>query len=104
MKIVRVTYTTKVEYAEQNSRNIQKVMNELQNLNHPGLNYNSCLNADGKTFVHTAFFNADADEQVLFNLESFKSFQQQLKASGLESPPKQEYPTLVAASVPVFQD
>ena len=57
MKVVRVTYTTKPEFAEQNQGNIKTVMADLQAANHPGINYNACLNADGKTFVHTAFFN-----------------------------------------------
>ena len=102
MKIVKVTYTAKADYAEQNQSNIKNVMADLQKLNHPGINYNSCLSADGKTFIHTAFFNADEDEKVLINLPSFKYFQEQLKASGLESPPKQELLTLVGSSKNIF--
>ncbi len=102
MKIVKVTYTTKTEYAAQNQANIKTVMTDLQNLNNPGINYNACLSADGKTFIHTAFFNSDEDQQVLNGLASFKTFQEQLKASGLESPPKQELLSLVGSSVNVF--
>src|SRR5450631_3335847 len=90
MKIVKVTYTTKAEYAEQNQSNIKNVMTDLQKLNHPGINYHSCLGADGKTFIHTAFFKSDDDEKLLFALPSFKHFQEQLKSGGLEVPPKQE--------------
>ena len=102
MKIVRVTYTTKPEYAAQNQQNIQQVMSDLQQLGHPGISYNAYLNADGKTFVHTAFFKADDDQQVLFDLGSFKTFQEQLKASGPEAPPKQELLTLVGWSNNIF--
>jgi hypothetical protein len=102
MKIVKVTYTTKVEYAEQNQDNIKSVMNDLQKLNHPGLNYNACINADGKTFIHTAFFKSDEDQKVLNELASFKHFQEQLKSSGLEVPPKQELLTLVGTSNDIF--
>jgi hypothetical protein len=102
MKIVRVTYTTKTEYAEQNQRNIKTVMADLQKLNRSGINYNACVNPDGKTFVHMAFFNSDDDHKVLNELPSFKSFQEQLKASGLESPPKQELPALVGSSKEIF--
>ena len=38
MKIVKVTYTTKPEYAEQNQNNIKNVMADLQKLNNPGIN------------------------------------------------------------------
>ena len=102
MKIVRVTYTTKAEYAEQNQQNIKAVMNDLQQQGQKGISYNSCLNPDGKTFVHTAFFDPSENEKVLFDLPSFKSFQEQLKASGLEAPPKQELLTLVGSSNPIF--
>jgi hypothetical protein len=102
MKIVKVTYTTKMEYAAQNQSNIKNVMTDLQKLHHPGINYNSCLSADGKTFIHTAFFNSDEDEKVLIGLSSFKYFQEQLKSSGLEVPPKQELLTLVGSSKNIF--
>jgi hypothetical protein len=102
MKIVKVIYTTKAEYAEQNQSNIKNVMTDLQQLNHAGINYNSCVGPDGKTFIHTAFFKAADDEKVLFELPSFKHFQEQLKASGLEVPPKQELLSLVGASTEIF--
>jgi len=103
MKIVRVTYSTKSEYADQNQSNIQKVMHDLQDQNHPGINYHACLAADGKTFTHTAFFNSDDDEKALLSLPSFRQFQEQLKASGPETPPKQEQLTLVGTSTSIFQ-
>ena|SRR6185436_17625603 len=99
MKIVRVTYTAKPEFVEQNQGNIRNVMADLQALAHPGINYNACLNPDGKTFVHTAFYTADDDQKVLTELPSFKYFQEQLKSGGLEIPPKQELLTLVGSSV-----
>ena len=102
MKIVKVTYTTKAEYTAQNQDNIKTVMADLRNLNNPAINYNSCLSADGKTFIHTAFFKSEEDEKVLLTLPSFKSFQEQLRTSGLESPPKQEQLTLVGTSREIF--
>ncbi len=102
MKIVRVTYTTTSEYAEQNQGNIKNVMTDLQKLNNPGINYNACLSADGKTFTHMAFFKSDEDEKVLIQLPTFKHFQEQLKSSGLEVPPKQELLNLVGSSKNMF--
>jgi len=102
MKIVKVIYTTKAEYAEQNADNIKTVMADLQKLNKPGINYNSCLSADGKTFIHTAFFRSDEDEKTLIDLPSFKLFQERLRANGPEMPPKQELLTLVGSSVEIF--
>ena len=102
MKIVKVTYTTKAEFSEQNKSNIKKVMDDLQAANYPGINYNACLSSDNKTFIHTAFFNSDEDQKLLNELPSFKTFQEQLKSSGLEVPPKQELLSLVGASKDIF--
>ena len=102
MKIVKVTYTTKADFAEQNQINIKNVMTDLQNANHHGINYNACLCADGKTFIHTAFFKSDEDQKLLNDLHSFQHFQTQLKASGLEVPPKQELLSLIGSSNSIF--
>ena len=77
-------------------------MSDLINQKHQGINYNTCLYADNKTFIHTAFFKSDEDQKILNELPSFKYFQEQLKASGLEVPPKQELLNLVGSSTNVF--
>ena len=102
MKIVKVTYTTKIDFSEQNQNSIKNVMTDLQRLNNQGINYNACLSADNKTFIHTAFFKSDEDQNILNELPSFKYFQEQLKASGLEVPPKQELLYLVGSSNNIF--
>ncbi len=102
MKIVKVTYTTKAEYAETNKANINAVMQELHEMNHHGLNYHVCVCADGKSFIHTAFFKTDEDNKILLELKTFKHFQEQLKASGLEIVPQQEFLTLVGSSNDLF--
>jgi len=104
MKIVKVTYTAKAEFAEQNQGNIKKVMADLEKLNHPGINYNACLSADGKTFIHTAFFKSGDDEKLLLELPAFKHFQEQLKSAGFEVPPKQELLSLVGSSKDIFNE
>jgi hypothetical protein len=104
MKIVRVTYTAKAEYVEQNQTNIKNVMAELQKINNPGINYNCCLSPDGRSFTHTAFFKSEEDEKVLLTLPAFVYFQQQLRANGLDAPPKQELLTLVGSSTDIFNN
>jgi len=102
MKIVRVSYTVKADYAEQNQQNIRQVMADLQKLNHTGIHYHVCLGPDSKSFTHNAYFKAEEDQQILLGLPSFKHFQEQLKASGPEAPPKQEFLTLVGSSNSFF--
>jgi hypothetical protein len=102
MKIVKVTYTTKTEFAETNQNNIRNVMSELQLLNHQGISYTACISADNRTFTHTAFFKTDEDQKLLNELPSFKYFQEQLKTIGLDTPPNQELLTLVGSSNTIF--
>jgi hypothetical protein len=102
MRSVKVTYTTKAEYAAQNKANIREVMNDLQKLNSPAINYNCCVCADDKTFIHSAFFKSEEDQKTLFDLPSFQRFQEQLKASGPEVPPKTEQLSLVGTSKDIF--
>lgn len=102
MKIVKVTYTANPEFAEQNQKNIQKVMADLQAIGSTGINYNSCVCADGKTFIHTAFFKSEEEHKILNALPSFLYFQEQLKLNGFKVPPKQEQLSLVGTSVNIF--
>jgi hypothetical protein len=103
MKIVKVVYTAKSEYVEQNILNINSVMNDLRQLNKAAISYHACLSPDGKTFIHTAFFNSEEDHKLLNELPSFKHFQERLKSSGLEVSPKQEFLTLVGSSFDIFR-
>ena len=102
MKIVKVTYTTAPGFAENNMNNIKTVMADLQKINDPGINYNTCICADGKTFIHTAFFRSEENQAVLNELPSFRHFQEQLRSSGPEAAPKQELLTLVGSSTSIF--
>ena len=102
MKIVKVTYTAKAEFVEKNKANISVVMNDLRTEHNSGINYNACIGPDGATFIHTAFFNSEEDQKVLNDLPSFKKFQEELMAGGLQSPPQQELLTLVGSSKNIF--
>jgi hypothetical protein len=102
MKIVKVTYTTQMEFSEQNQVNIKNVMSDLRKENYFGINYIACISEDNKTFTHTAFFKSAEDPKLLNELPSFQYFQQQLKSSGLEQAPKQELLTLIDSSNTIF--
>ena len=102
MKIIKVIYTVKPEFAEQNMGNIKTVMSDLRQLNHPGIFYHSCLSPDRKTFIHTAFYKSEQEQKLLNELPSFRHFQEALKSAGFETPPKQELLTLVGWSNNIF--
>jgi len=96
MKIVRVQYTTTAEFAPANQANITAIVQELKELNHPGINYSCWLLPDGKTFMHFDQFETEEDHQLLQSLKSFGKFGDELWASGLEVEPKLELLSLVA--------
>ena len=54
MKIIRVTYTVRPEFAEKNKANIKQVMKDLRAVNNPNTKYASYLEEDGVTFMHFA--------------------------------------------------
>lgn len=102
MKIVRVHYTTTAEFAPRNQQNIKAIVAELQQLKHPGIHYSTYLLPDGKTFMHFDYFDSEESHRLLTELDSFKRFDEELWASGLEVEPKLELLSLVAASSDIF--
>lgn len=98
MKIVRVQYTTKAEFAATNQENIRQIVNELKAINHPGIRYSAYLLPDGKSFMHLDHFENEEAHQLLQSLESFKKFSTELLASKLEAEPKLELLTIAAST------
>ena len=86
---------------KQNKNNIDAVMRELRALNNNDVRYAVYLHSDGKTFMHLAQQNTAEAEKLPTSLESFKSFQTQLRAN-LEVPAKVEAFTLVDAAAQIF--
>lgn len=102
MKIVRVLYTTTAEFAPKNKENIAAIAKELKELNHPGIKYSCWLLPDGKTFMHFDLLENEEAHEVVTSLQSFKKFDEDLWASGLEVEPKLELLTLVASTEKYF--
>lgn len=99
MKIVRVQYTTTLQFAPINQANIAAIVRELKQLNHHGIKYGCWLLPDGKTFMHFDQFASEEAHQVLTQLPSFQKFSDDLRASGLEAEPKLEMLDLVASTL-----
>ena len=101
MKVTRVQYTVRADFAEQNNKNIDAVMNELRALDPSDVTYAVYIQGDGKTFMHLVHQNTADAERFPTSLESFKRFQAQLKEN-LEIAPKVETFSLVQSSAPMF--
>ena len=97
MKAVKVQYTVRPEYVEQNKANIQKVMEFLKQNPITNMQYASFTLADDQTFVHINMAPDQATMDKLQDVEAFKEFRMALKASEPLSPPKSEDLNLVAA-------
>src|ERR1700754_1413221 len=98
MKVVRVQYTTRAEFAPVNQKNIAAIVAELKVLNHPGIKYTAWLLPDGKTFMHFDQLENEEAHLLLQELPSFKKFADELWASNLEVEPQLELLTLVAST------
>ena len=101
MKVTRVQYIVRAEFVEANKRNIAAVMCELRAAGNNDVKYAVYLQQDGRTFMHVVHQSTPEAEQFPTSLESFKTFQAQLKPN-LEVPPKVEALALVESSAPIF--
>jgi hypothetical protein len=101
MKVTRVAYTVRAEFVEENKRNIAAVMRQLRELGSNDVKYTVYLQQDGRTFMHLVHQRTAEAERYPTSLESFKTFQAQLKPN-LEVPPKVETFTLVETSTPIL--
>ena len=102
MRVNRVQYTTTAAFAPVNQANIAGIMKEVKQLNHPGIKCGCWLLEDGKTFMHFDQFENEAAHDFLLSLASFKKFDEELWASGLEVDPVMINPTLVASTENYF--
>jgi hypothetical protein len=103
MKIVRVQYTTSPEFSPINQANITAIVKELKALNHPGIKYSCWLLPNGKTFMHFDQFENEEAHEVLTSLASFKKFDAELWASGLEVEPVLELLSPVASTAEFWE-
>jgi hypothetical protein len=98
MKAVRVQYTIKPEYVEQNKRNIEAVMKDLRENPIDGMFYSTFQLQDQLTFMHVNFARDGETMAKLNALESFTKFRMELMASQPTAQPKSEDMGYVGAS------
>lgn len=89
MRAIKVQYTVKSNFVEENKRNIRKVMAILTANPIKGMQYSSFTSEENpNTFIH---FNMAIDDDTMGKingLQEFKDFQQALKKSQPIAPPK----------------
>jgi hypothetical protein len=85
MRTVMVTYKTHPQHAEANQAFISAVFAELRERQPAGLSYATYRLPDGVSFLHLATL-ANADQNPLLELASFKAFLTGIKERCVEPP------------------
>lgn len=82
---VKVTYTVKPEFTEQNKKNIQRFLEDFQQLNPADFTYQVFLGEDKQTFLHLSSYQNEAVQNQIMSVPSFKAFQAARDESGLNN-------------------
>ena len=98
MKSVKVTYTVRPEFVEENKANIRAVMAALEANPIDGVSYAAFTLDDGNTFVHVNIARDDEALSQLTGMSEFQAFQAALRASDPIAPPSPEPMQLVGAN------
>ncbi|MEP4091565.1 hypothetical protein [Reichenbachiella sp.] len=99
MKAVKVQYTVKPEYVEENKENIRKVMDALKSNPIDGMQYSSYTDEDNPgTFIHINMAKDGDTMAKLTDVPEFTTFRMALKASEPVAPPKSTNLSLVGAA------
>ena len=93
MKLTVVRYRTKPETAEENTRLIQAVFQELRTKSRDDVRYLALRLSDG-TFIHFSIVETEDGTSPIPRLEAFRFFQGGLKERCVE-PPQQNDVTIV---------
>ena len=97
MQAVKVEYTVRPEYVEQNKANIGKVMDYLRENPIEGMQYSTFIKEDGQSFVHINMARSGEIISKLNDVEAFQNFRKGLKGSQPLSSPSATKLTFVGA-------
>lgn len=99
MIVVKVTYTVKDSFIEQNKQHINTFLQDFRQL---GADFTYTVYSQGGTFTHLSHFkNADIQAAVLA-VPSFKAFQAARDASGLTRAHQLEVLELEGSTAEIF--
>ena len=100
---VKVSYTVKPEFVEQNKRNIAAFLADFKKLTSLHFLYHVYLQADELTFLHISMYESETVQQQVLNVPSFLSFQQERGANHLTGDPQVEHLTAIGSSLSLIQ-
>ncbi|MES2411577.1 MAG: hypothetical protein V4535_09060 [Bacteroidota bacterium] len=95
---VIVSYQVKPEFVVENKQNIQKFLNDFENLDSTKFIYTVYLKDDGVTFTHASNYADEKIQQLVLNIPSFLEFQKKRDESGLNNSHKVELLQYIGSS------
>lgn len=102
MITVKVMYTVKPEFVEENKKNINLFLEDFKKLNANDFKYTVYLKEDGVTFVHFSSYSNEEIQNEVLRVPSFKLFQKKRDESGLNDSHEVSVLNYVGSSFPVF--
>lgn len=95
MITVKVTYTVKSAFKNENLANVNTFMQDFKTI---GTDFQYNVYTTGNTFIHLSQYKNEEIQATVLNTPSFKAFQQQRDDSGLEIPPQIKVLELAAST------
>jgi hypothetical protein len=99
---IKVTYTVKPEFVAKNKENINRFLRDFKKMNPSDFRYDVYLCEDGVTFLHLSMYKDKKIQDEVLNIKSFKAFQQERDASGLNNSHKIETLDFVGSSFEIL--
>ncbi len=96
---VKVTYTVKDHFIDQNIKNVHSFLKDFESLKNDNFRYSIYVLENKKTFVHLSEYEDQIIQQELLNVPSFLSFQNQ-RDENLETAAVVELLNLIGTSKP----
>ncbi len=100
---VKVSYTVKPEFVDQNRNNISVFLTDFKKLNTLNFLYNVYLQEDGLTFLHVSMYENEEVQNQILNVASFLNFQKERDESGLNASAQIESLQLIGSSLSLLK-
>jgi hypothetical protein len=100
---VKVTYTVKPAFVDQNKQNINVFLADFKKLVTSNFLYNVFIEDDGLTFLHVSMYENESVQEQITNVPSFLKFQEERDASGLDVSQKIEKLDLIGSSLSLLK-
>jgi len=100
---VKVSYTVKPEFVDQNRNNINVFLADFKKLSTLNFLYNVYLQEDGLTFLHVSMYENEEVQNQIMNVPSFLNFQKERDESGLDASAQIESLQLIGSSLSLLK-